>query len=129
MNEINDFYEDPRTGIKWIPQRHSESHVYCRSSFHGHVKHAIFLIGEDGQFGPKIVKGFQDGQAAVRYLRDHSDSLTQDYVPSGTRSLLGDCDPCQENIDKALHDDNVRRYNESKQRVINLKHGIKTDEQ
>ena len=128
MTDIQDFHEDT-AGRKWIPQRHSESHVYCRSSFHGHVKHAIFLIGEDGQFGPKIVKGFQDGQEAVRYLRDHSDSLTQDYVPSGTRSLLGDCNPCTEAEAAAAKAENTRRYMESKQKVINLKHGIKTDEQ
>ena len=127
MTDIQDFHEDT-AGRKWIPQRHSESHVYCRSSFHGHVKHAIFLIGEDGQFGPKIVKGFQDGQAAVRYLRDHSDSLTQDYVPSTTRALLGACDPCTEAEEKALKAENNRRYLESKQRVINEKMNIKTDE-
>ena len=127
MTDIQDFLDEPKTGRRWIPQRHSESHVYCRSSFHGHVKHAVFLIGEDGQFGPKIVKGFQDGQEAVRYLNDHSEGLPKDFVPSGTRALFNDCDPCTEEQEKAIKEDNRRRYAESKQRVLDLKNGIKEE--
>ena len=128
MNEINDFYLDERTGKKWIPQRVSESHVYARCDWHGHIFQAIFLIGEGGQFGPKIVKSFQTRQAAETYLRDHSDSLTQDYVPSTTRALLGACDPCSEEQEKAIQADNDRRYAESKQRILDLKNNVKTEE-
>ena len=130
MNEINDFYLDERTGKKWIPQRVSESHVYARCDWHGHIFQAIFLIGEGGQFGPKIVKSFQTRQAAETYLRDHSDSLTQDYVPSTTRALLGACDPCseeQEAEERAIREDNDRRLMESRQKVQDFNRGIKTE--
>ena len=128
MNEINDFYLDERTGKKWIPQRVSESHVYARCDFHGHISHAIFLIQDDGQFGPGNIKRFHSGSMAMTYLRDHSESLPQDYVPSKTRALLETCDPaCQEAQERAIREDNTRRYNESKQRGKNFNAGIITE--
>ena len=123
MNEINDFYEDPRTGIKWVSQQHTENLVYCRADYFGHIQHAAFKI-TDGQMGTKIIKTFSTGPEATRYIREHSEGLPQTFVPSATREILKPCDPCQENIDRAVQADNVARLNESRQKIIDLKNNV-----
>ena len=113
MGEIQDFYLDPKSGKKWIPQRVSDSHVYCRSEFYGNVSHGIFKIGEDGEFGTKIVKSFQSGTDAMAYLRDHSEGLARQFVPSEVRKIVAeaaDCDTCVEDV----HQWNVDRLAESR---------------
>ena len=123
MTDIQDHLTEPKTGKKWIPQQHTENLVYCRADYFGHIQHAAFKI-TDGQMGTKIIKTFSTGPEATRYIREHSEGLPQTFVPSATREILKPCDPCQENIDRAVQADNVARLNESRRKIINLKEGI-----
>jgi len=126
MTDIQDHLTEPKTGKKWIPMQHTENLVYCRADYFGHIQHAAFKIN-DGQMGTKIIKTFSTGPEATRYIREHSEGLPQTFVPSTTREIIGECDPCEEAEAAAIQNDNFTRLQESQQRVINLKNVIKEE--
>ena len=130
MENLKDSYTESR-GRVFKPLIYTDDYVFLRSEYHGHVE--LRMCRRDPETGEvfmrraaKFTPGFHNPEI---WLREHSESMPQNFVPSTTREIIGECDPCTEAEAAAIKEDNHRRYTESKQRVINLKHGIKTEDE
>jgi len=125
MKELEDQYTESR-GRVFKPLLYTDDYVFMRSDFHGHVE--LRMCRRDPDTGEvslrraaKFVTGFHNPQA---WLQEHSMGLPQNFVPSTTREIIGECDPCVEAEQKAEQAANIARLNESRQKIIDLKNNV-----
>lgn len=87
--KILDFYIDP-SGRKWTPDSFTESHVYMRSDFYGHLSFAVFKINNGEVNFPRPVKTFPNGSQAISWIRDHGEGLPKLFISSEVKRRLAE---------------------------------------